>query len=112
MKWPYLSRTVCWQASGTADAGVQGPASAEGNVTKAAAAQAARPRKKFSVGTCLEAFSSAADASSEACREFWTGRNHRDRRPGCSGCRRRCGLGWRSQGLAHARLKVAVWLSR
>jgi hypothetical protein len=106
MTWQYLSRTVCWQASGSADAGVQGPESAEGNVTKAAAAQAARPRKKFSVGTCLEAFSSAADASSEACREFWTGRNHL---PGCSF---RSVLDSQSRGLAHARLKVAVWLSR
>ena len=106
MMWQQLIRTICWQAAGFADAAVQGPKPADSDVFKAAAAQAALPRMKFSVGTCLEAFSSAADASSEACREFWTGRNHL---PGCSF---RSVLDWQSRGLAHARLKVAVWLSR
>ena len=57
MTWQHLIRTVCWQAAGIADAGVQGPAAAEGDVSKAAAAQAAHLRRKSSACTCLESFS-------------------------------------------------------
>ena len=57
MMWQQLIRTICWQAAGFADAAVQGPEPADGDVSKAAAAQAAHPRRKSSAGTCLESFS-------------------------------------------------------